>query len=203
MALQVSAGSGTSPHSHTAAQIVLPLSGKLQVRMSSTASFSSCDAVLIPSNVNHHIIGSGCLEVMIWIELGVSYSHLMQLHGKSQLSLAMFVVVQNILIQYKIGLGVVEIGSFLAMLVIIWLNRINTLTFRLTLGALLMLVAAYLVWGVFIEPINTVVDTWTASFFPDNWTLYRDRWHLFHIVRLVLLTIGMSSLIGSVLFKEA
>ena len=140
--------------------------------------------------------------LLMGIELGVSYSHLMQLPGKSQLSVAMFIAVQTVLIQYKIGLGIVEIGSFLAMLVILWLVRTKTLTFRLTLSALLMLVAAFLVWGIFIEPINAIVDTWTASSFPENWTLYRDRWHLFHIVRLILLTVGMSSLIGSVLVKE-
>lgn len=141
--------------------------------------------------------------LLMGIELGVSYSHLMQLPGKSQLSVAMFIAVQTVLIQYKIGLGVVEIGSFLAMLIILWLVRTKTLTFYLTLGAFLMLVAAFLVWRVFIEPINAVVDTWTANSFADNWTSYRDRWHLFHLVRLVLLTIGTSSLIGSVLVKES
>ena len=140
--------------------------------------------------------------LLIGIELGVSYSHLMQLPGKSQLSVAMFIAVQTVLIQYKIGLGVVEIGLFLAMLIILWLVRTKTLTFRLTLGALLMLVAAFLVWGVFIEPINAVVDTWTADSFANNWTSYRDRWHLFHIIRLILLTVGTSSLIGSVLFQQ-
>ena len=140
--------------------------------------------------------------LMMSIELGVSYSHLMQLPGKLQLSVTSFIAVQTVLIQYKLGLGIVEIGSFLAMIVILWLVRIKTLTFRLTLGALLMLIAAFLVWGIFIEPINAIVDTWTSSSFPENWTLYRDRWHLFHIVRLVLLTIGISSLIGSVLVKE-
>ena len=140
--------------------------------------------------------------LLMGIELGISYSHLMQLPGKSQLSVTMFIAVQTVLIQYKIGLGVVEIGSFLAMLIILWLVRTKTLTFRLTLGALLMLVAAFLVWGVFIEPINAVVDIWTADSFANNWSSYRDRWHLFHIVRLILLTIGTSSLIGSVLVKE-
>lgn len=140
--------------------------------------------------------------LLMGIELGVSYSHLMQLPGKSQLSLAMFIAVQTVLIQYKIGLGIVEIGSFLAMLVILWLSRTQLVIFRLTLSALSMLVIAFLVWGVFIEPINAIVNTWTSSSFPDNWMSYRERWHLFHIVRLMLLTIGMSSLIGSVLVKE-
>ena len=140
--------------------------------------------------------------LLMGIELGISYSHLMQLPGKSQLSVTMFIAVQTVLIQYKIGLGVVEIGLFLAMLIILWLVRTKTLTFCLTLGALLMLIAAFLVWGVFIEPINAVVDTWTADSFANNWTSYRDRWHLFHIVRLILLTVGTSSLIGSVLFQN-
>lgn len=82
------------------------------------------------------------------IELGVSYSHLMQLPRKSQLSVAMFIAVQTVLIQYKIGVGIAEIGLLLAMLVVLWLIRTKTLTFRFTLGALLMLVAVFVVWGV-------------------------------------------------------
>ena len=63
MALQVSAGSRTSPHSHTAAQIIVALSEKLKVRMSPKASYSTCDAVLIPLKVDHHIISAniGCI----------------------------------------------------------------------------------------------------------------------------------------------
>ena len=68
MALQVSVGSGTSPHSHTAAQVIVAFSGKLQVRMSPKASYSACNAVIIPPNVNHHIIGSGSAEIMIWFD---------------------------------------------------------------------------------------------------------------------------------------
>ena len=140
--------------------------------------------------------------LLMGIELGVSYSHMMQLSGKSQLSVATFTTVQTVLIQYKLGVGIVEIGSFLAMTVILWLCQTKTLTFRLTLGALLMLVVAFVVWGIFIEPINMAIDIWTASSFPNNWSSYRDRWHLFHLVRLALLMVGTSSLIGSVLVKR-
>ena len=85
MAVQVSAGSGTSLHSHTAAQIVVALSGKLQVRMSPKASFSSCDAVLIPPNVNHHIIGSGSLEIMIWFEPATTEARAIRAYSSSEL----------------------------------------------------------------------------------------------------------------------
>jgi AraC-like DNA-binding protein len=85
MAIQVSAGSGTSLHSHTAAQIILALSGKLQVRMLPKAPFSSCNAVLIPPNVNHHIVGSGSLEVMIWFDPATIEARAIRLYSLSEL----------------------------------------------------------------------------------------------------------------------
>ena len=137
--------------------------------------------------------------LLMGIELGVSYSHLMQMSGKSRLSLTTFITVQNILIKYKVGLGIIETGLLITMVVVLWLCRDKSLIFGLTFSSLLMLIAAFIVWFIFIEPINTAISTWTPSSFPKNWGLYRDRWHLFHIVRLILLAIGTSSLISSVL----
>ncbi len=85
MALQVSAGGGTSPHSHTAAQVIVALSGKLQVRMSPKASYSACDAVIIPPNVNHHIIGSGSAEIMIWFDPATVAARAIRLLSSSEL----------------------------------------------------------------------------------------------------------------------
>ena len=85
MALQVSKGSGTSSHSHTAAQIVLALSGQLQVRISPKESYSTCDAVLIPPNVNHHIIGSGSAEIMIWFDPATLAARAIRLLSSSEL----------------------------------------------------------------------------------------------------------------------
>ncbi len=85
MALQVSAGSGTSPHSHTAAQVIVALSGKLRVRMSPKASYSTCNAVIIPPNVNHHIIGSGSVEIMIWFDPATVAARAIRLRSKSTL----------------------------------------------------------------------------------------------------------------------
>ena len=86
MALQVSAGGGTSSHSHTAAQIIVALSGQLQVRISPKESYSTCDAVLIPPNVNHHIIGSGSAEIMIWFDPATSAARAIRLLSSSELT---------------------------------------------------------------------------------------------------------------------
>ena len=85
MALQVSAGSRTSPHSHTAAQIVISLSGQLRVRKSPQESYSNCDAVIIPPNINHHIIGSGSAEIMIWFDPATVAARAIRLLSKSTL----------------------------------------------------------------------------------------------------------------------
>ena len=85
MALQVSKGSGTSSHSHTAAQIIVALSGQLQVRMSPKEFYSTCDAVIIPPNVNHHIIGSGSIEIMIWFDPATVAARAIRLLSSSEL----------------------------------------------------------------------------------------------------------------------
>lgn len=140
--------------------------------------------------------------LMFGIELGVSYSHMMQWVGKAQLSLTAFIAVQTILIKYKVGLGVVEIGSFVLLFLMLYLSHPKSPQFRLTLAAMVFLIVAFLVWAVLIEPINAAIDTWTSSSHPADWTQYRERWHLLHLVRLLLLTAGMASLAGSTLTKD-
>lgn len=67
-ALQVSRGSGTAPHRHTAAQIIISLEDQLSFRVYPSDAFSQCDAVLVPPNVLHHVTGPGPLSLMIWLD---------------------------------------------------------------------------------------------------------------------------------------
>lgn len=140
--------------------------------------------------------------LMLGVELGVSYSHMMQWPGKLQLSLPTFIEVQTVLIKYKIGLGIVEIGSFVLMVLLLLLVPSRTLKFCLVLCSLALLTAAFSVWGILIEPINAYIDSWTPDSYPFNWNEYRERWHLLHIIRLLLLTGSMSSLIASALVSK-
>ena len=122
--------------------------------------------------------------MLMGIEVGVSYSHFLQLPGKADLLPAVFIAVQTVLIRYKVGMSIVEIGAMVTLLAILWFGRQRKMTVWLTSGALLMVVSAFMVWAVFIEPINQTVHTWTAASFPVNWAQYRDRWHMYHILRL-------------------
>lgn len=140
--------------------------------------------------------------LMMGVELGVSYSHMMQLPGKLQLSLPTFIAVQTILIQYKVGLGIVEMGSFVSMVLILLFVPFGSRKFYLVLCSLVLLMLAFTVWGVFIEPINVHVDSWTLDSYPSDWNAYRERWHFLHLIRLLILTFSMSSLAASVLISD-
>ena len=137
--------------------------------------------------------------LMMGVELGVSYSHMMQLPGKLQLSLSTFIAVQTVLIKYKVGLGIVEMGSVITMVAILLLVPFRSRKFYLVLCSLVLLVLAFAVWGVFIEPINVYIDSWTTDSYPSDWNMYRERWHFLHLVRLLLLTCSTSSLVAAAL----
>lgn len=140
--------------------------------------------------------------LMMGVELGVSYSHMMQLPGKLQLSLPTFIEVQTVLIRYKVGLGIVEIGSVISMVLILLLVPFRSHKFRLVFYSLVLLILSFLVWGAFIEPINGSVDSWTLASYPSDWKTYRERWHFLHLIRLLLLTLSMGSLVASVLMLD-
>lgn len=97
----------------------------------------------------------------VGIQVGVSYSHLMQFVGKTQLPIEIFIAVQTTLIQYKLGLGIVEITAFLLLGIMLHLSRTQPAMVCWIVGAIALLTAAQALWAIYIEPINMVIDTWT------------------------------------------
>lgn len=85
MALQVSCGSGTTPHRHIAAQIVISLEHKLSVKLSPKTAFHQCDAVLVPPNVAHHIAGPGPMSLMIWLDPATPGARAMRQHSEADI----------------------------------------------------------------------------------------------------------------------
>ncbi len=41
-------------------------------------------------------------------------------------------------------------------------------------------------------PIQSEMLTWTADALPDNWTMLRDKWWSFHIMRTVVELIALT-----------
>ncbi|MGB3790385.1 MAG: helix-turn-helix domain-containing protein [Phormidesmis sp.] len=82
-ALQVSRGSGTAPHRHTAAQIIVSLEHQLSFRLYPSDAFSQSAAVLVPPNVLHHIAGPDPLSLMIWLDPATSGARAMRQYSES------------------------------------------------------------------------------------------------------------------------
>jgi hypothetical protein len=49
-------------------------------------------------------------------------------------------------------------------------------------------------------PINKVINTWTASRYPDNWKEYRAKWLNIYTIRQAANVIGFTSLLAGIVF---
>ena len=104
------------------------------------------------------------------VQLGVSYAHFMQMPGKLALPLDCYILVQNQVISYRVKLAFIEIPSLFSSALATILIRRQRKAFWLTLIGLFCIVLIWVVWIVFIQPINQQIDVWTSTNAPSNWT---------------------------------
>ncbi len=141
--------------------------------------------------------------VLMGVQLGVSYAHFMQMPGKLALPLDCYIWVQNQAISYRAKLAFIEIPSLFSAALATILIRRQRKAFRLTLIGLFCIVLIWVVWIVFIQPINQQIDVWTSTNALSNWTDIAYQWHLYHLIRLAIAVIGMAALTLSLLVSRA
>jgi hypothetical protein len=120
------------------------------------------------------------------IQLGVSYAHFMQMYGKLQLPLDAYILVQNQVISYKVKLAFIEIPDFLVTGAVVFFLYGRHPRFFTAFGSLLCLILMWVLWLVYIRPINAQVDAWTVTTAPMDWQDLRLQWHQLHLARLVM-----------------
>ena len=141
--------------------------------------------------------------VLMGVQLGVSYAHFMQMPGKLSLPLDCYILVQNQVISYRVKLAFIEIPSLVSTALATILIRCQRSVFWLTLIGLVCMILMWLVWALFIQPINQQIDGWTPATAPSNWTDLRYQWHFYHLVRLGIASLGMAALTLSLLVGRA
>jgi hypothetical protein len=52
------------------------------------------------------------------------------------------------------------------------------------------------------QPINAIVITWELNKIPDTWTVLRDNWWTFHIVRTITTMIGFALIVWVTIHKN-
>ena len=141
--------------------------------------------------------------VLTGVQLGVSYAHFMQMPGKLSLPLNCYILVQNQVITYRVKLGFIEIPSLVFAALATVLTRRQRKAFWLTLIGLVCMVLMWVVWAIFIQPINQQIDGWTSANALSKWTDIRYQWHFYHLIRLGIAVIGMAALTLSLLVGKA
>jgi hypothetical protein len=121
-------------------------------------------------------------------------AHLFALPNKTRMTAADYLAAQQAYRGWDL-MGVVFIGALVSILALTVLLRRNGTEFRLSLIALLCLVAAQAVFWAFTYPANQATQNW--SMLPGNWMELRSRWEYSHAAGAVL---DLAALISLFLF---
>jgi hypothetical protein len=141
-----------------------------------------------------------CTIILAALSMGMAFSHALELPAKMAYDASLWTRLQHSLyVAYGTVGAVIEVGSVLAAVVLVFLVRDRRPSFRFTVLGATCLAAALVAWLAFVAPMNAAVATWTNDVIPADWTRVRDQWEYAHTARFLLQLIGLSSLVSSVL----
>ncbi|MBE9166642.1 DUF1772 domain-containing protein [Pleurocapsales cyanobacterium LEGE 06147] len=131
---------------------------------------------------------------------GVGFCHVLELPNKMTLPATTWLNVQQSLYRgFAIKAGSIEIGAIVSTLALLFLLRKQRMSFVWTLIASVCLVAGFVVFFSMVYPVNLLVENWTATSLPTNWTNARDRWEYGHAIHAAFFIFGLVALILAVL----
>jgi Domain of unknown function (DUF1772) len=131
---------------------------------------------------------------------GVGFCHALELPNKMTLPATTWLNVQQTLYRgFAFKAGPIEIGAIVSTLALLFLLRKRRLSFIWTLIASVCLVAGLVVFFSMVYPVNLLVENWTATSLPADWTSARDRWEYGHAIHAAFFIFGLVALILAVL----
>jgi uncharacterized membrane protein (Fun14 family) len=95
----------------------------------------------------------------------------------------------------------VAIGTVVT-LVSAFLQRKNRRVFIVLLFAAAFLISCMFITRLGNVPIQSQMLNWTADTLPANWTMLRDKWWSFHIIRTVVELIALSLIAWTVVYTK-
>ena len=142
--------------------------------------------------------------VLVALDMGMALCHTLEMPAKLAAGGEEWLLFQHTLYR-EFGAGgpgaVIEIGAIIGTLALAWAVRRRRRSFVLTLVAAVCVSAAFfVVWIVFVAPVNAQTAQWTAATLPADWTRWRAQWEYAHAARFGLQFIGFSALVVSLLF---
>ena len=97
--------------------------------------------------------------------------------------------------------AVAILGVFFTVASAIFARRDRLMFYSLTAASICVIAGAMItVFGN--VPINNQIVTWSVNAPPSNWTELGEKWRLFHTIRTILTTAGLSFLILATLVRR-
>ncbi len=132
--------------------------------------------------------------MLVALFMGLEFCHVLELPAKMQYDGARYVTIQNTLYGY-FGLpgpgAFITLGAFLSAVILTFLVCKRRPTFYWTLVGTICLVLAFpMVFFLFIEPVNVVIEQATPESVPADWMRMRDQWEYSHATNFGLSLIG-------------
>jgi len=135
------------------------------------------------------------------LALGVAFTHLLEMPNKLALDQEEYLLVQQRIYEgFGRVAGPLEVISLasaigIALLVASRKGRSRADLLANLLSAALIL-AALVVWQVWVGPVNRQVDSWTTvASMPADWTQLRASWEYGHAARAVLFALAFVSML--------
>ncbi len=145
--------------------------------------------------------------ILVALFMGLEFSHALELPAKMQYESSLYVTLQNTLYQYFGAPGpgaLITIGMLLAVALLTFFVRKRRQAFYWTLlGTICLALAFPVVFFLFIEPVNVVIEHATPQSIPSDWIRLRNQWEYAHAANFVLSLIGFSALLISVLVETS
>lgn len=126
------------------------------------------------------------------IALGGAMAHLFEMPRKLMLSREAYFTVQQIYAGWDL-FGVVLVIQFLALALLARRSFREYFVFRPVFAALLLMLAAQVIFWLFTFPANSATQNWTQM--PVNWEALRRQWEYSHATGAVCQLLGLCSLV--------
>ena len=139
------------------------------------------------------------------LTMGLTFAHVLELPQRLQYDAEMWVALTrpNALYRYfgVVG-GPIEVAAVLGTVMLAVVLRHERPAGRLALLAAVCHVAALAAWATIVAPANAVIGEWSRRGIPPEWKTWGIRWESGHAISFVLLTVGFSLLVLTLLREQ-
>ena len=118
-------------------------------------------------------------------------AHLAALPGKIGLMRDQYFAVQGIYTGWAL-FGIVQVGAILSAAALAFVARGSGMPFILSLAGCVLLIAAMILFFIFVFPANQATSNWTQM--PDNWEQLRTQWEYVHALNAILTFLALVAL---------